>query len=345
MKNLFSFAIAIAFTLFTISSLSAQSCKNLVKNNGANKASTHWQTHGSTTIANLAGGNKAFQVLESSAHFYQDIAVPAGKNSVYLGGWTRNSQANATTGHAYLYGYVMDGSDKILEYIQIGVQNKTMTWKFQGKKTAMTSAAKKIRLFLKRSSINGQKDTKNMAYFDNVIVSFNCERKTPEPGASNKCENKVKNPQANGGETHWTKFGSAAIATLAGGNKSFKVMDSGAHFHQDIAIPRGSKTVNIGGWTRNSQLNAPTGHAYLYCYVMEADDKIIEYIHFGVTHTGMKWEYQDKTVTLDSKAKKIRLFLKKSSKNGVADTGNNAHFDNLIVSFNCKRKTKEPKKY
>jgi len=343
MKKLFSFAIAIAFTLFTVS-LSAQSCKNTVKNSNANNGSSKWQTHGSTTIAKLVGGNKAFQVLTSSSHFHQDIAVPTGKTSVYLGGWTRNSQASATTGHAYLYGYVMDADDKILEYIQVGVQNKSMAWKFQGKKTAITSSAKKIRLFLKRSNINGQTDTKNMAYFDNVIVSFNCVRKTSKPGTK-ACTNKVKNHQANNSENHWTKFGSAAVANLAGGNKSFKVMDSGAHYHQDINIPRGSKKVYLGGWTRNSQLNAPTGHAYLYGYVMDADDKIIEYIQFGVTHTGMIWEYQDKTVALNAKAKKIRLFLKKSSKNGVADTGNNAHFDNLIVTFNCKRKTKKPKQY
>lgn len=343
MKNYFKLFIAVIFA-FTIQSASAQSCKNTVKNSQAKNGSTSWQTHGSTTIATLVGNNKAFQVLTSNGHFHQDIAIPVGSKKVYMGGWTRNSQPNATTGHAYLYGYIMDGSDKILEYVQVGVQNKTMIWKSQGKETVLPSGAKKVRLFLKRSNINGQTDTKNMAYFDNLIVSFNCKRMTPKPGKK-VCKNHVKNNQANKGENRWTTHGSVAIANLAGGNKSFKVMDSGAHFHQDITIPKRSKTVYIGGYTRNSQLNAPTGHAYLYGYVMDANDKILEYIQFGVTHTGMIWTYQDKTVNLSNKATKIRLFLKKSAKKNVADTGNMAHFDNLIVTFNCKRKTKAPKKY
>ena len=122
-------------------------------------------------------------------------------------------------------------------------------------------------------------------------------------------------------------------------------MASDAHFYQDITIPKGSKTAYIGGYTRNSQNNAPTGHAYLYAYIMDANDKILEYVQFGVTHTGMIWTYQDKLVNLNSKAVKVRLFLKKSAKNGVADTGNMAHFDNLVVSFNCKKKTPKPKQY
>lgn len=343
MKKLFSFAILFAFSLFTIH-LSAQTCTNTVKNHQASNGTTHWQTHGDATVTKGVAGNKRFQVTNSSSHFYQDIAIPRASKSVYMGGWTRNSKANAATGHAYLYGYVMDANDKILEYVQLGVQNKGTSWKFQGKKTALTPAAKKVRFFLKRSNINGQTDINNIALFDNVTVSFNCVKKTSRPLAQ-KCANKVKNHQANNGENHWTGHGSVAIANLAGGNKSFKVMDSGAHFYQDITVPKNSKTAYIGGWTRNSQLNAPTGHAYLYGYVMDANDKIIEYVQFGVTHTGMIWEYQDKTVSLNSKAKKIRLFLKKSAKNGVADTGNNAHFDNLIVTFNCKRKTKQPKQY
>lgn len=343
MKSYFKLFIVFVFAL-TINSVFAQSCKNYVKNNSANNGSTNWQTHGSTTIANLVGNVKAFQVLNSSSHFYQDISIPSGSKTVNIGGWTRNSQAKATTGHAYLYGYVMDDSDKILEYVQIGVQNESMIWKYQSKETNLTASAKKIRLFLKRSSINGQTDTKNMAYFDNLIVSFNCKRTTPNP-ETKPCDNHVKNNTANGGETHWTKYGEASIATLAGGNKSFKVRESNAHFSQDINIPAGSQKVYFGGWTRNSQLDAPTGHAYLYAYIMDSNDKILEYVQFGTPYTGMKWAYQDKTVDLPKGAVKVRYFLKKSAKNGVADTANNAHFDNLIVTFDCERKTAEPKKY
>ena len=343
MKNYFKLFIVFVFA-FSINSAFAQGCKNHVKNNSANKASTHWQTYGSTTIATLVGNIKAFQVLESNAHFHQDIVIPAGSKTANIGGWTRNSQAKATTGHAYLYGYIMDANDKILEYVQLGVQNKSMIWKYQSKITNLTPSAKKVRLFLKRSSINGQTDTKNMAYFDNVIVSFNCKKATPNP-ATKPCKNHVKNNTANGGETHWNTHGEVSVATLAGGNKSFKVRKSDANFHQDIAIPTGSQKVYFGGWTRNSQLNAPTGHAYLYAYIMDKDDKILEYVQFGTPYTGMKWAYQDKTVALPKGAVKVRYFLKKSAKNGVADTANNAHFDNLIVTFDCSRKTAEPKKY
>ena len=40
----------------------------------------------------------------------------------------------------------MDASDKILQYVQLGGTNKTMKWTFQGKKTTITSNAKKVRL-------------------------------------------------------------------------------------------------------------------------------------------------------------------------------------------------------
>ena len=343
MKNYFKLFIAFVFAL-SINSAFAQGCKNTVKNNSANNASTHWQTHGSTTIATLVGNIKAFQVLESDAHFHQDIAIPSGSKTVNIGGWTRNSQPKATTGHAYLYGYVMDANDQVLEYVQIGVQNKTMIWQYQSKVTNLTTSAKKVRLYLKRSSIKGQKDSRNMAYFDNLTVSFNCKRQTPNP-ATKPCKNYVKNNAANADEANWNTHGEVSVATLAGGNKSFKVRKSAAHFHQDITIPRGSKKVYFGGWTRNSQLNAPTGHAYLYAYIIDKNDKVLEYVQFGTPYTGMKWAYQDKTASLPSGAVKIRYFLKKSAKKGVADTANNAHLDNFIVTFDCSRKTKEPKKY
>ena len=342
--KLFSIVLTAVIILFSASNISAQSCKNHLLNFNAQRGISGFQTHGSATVTNGRAGNKIFKVTDSNSHIYQDVKVPSGSTSVYIGGWTRNSKANATTGHAYLYGYVMDASGKILEYIQVGVQNKTTGWKHQGKTTSIDSRASKIRFFMKRSSINGQTDIGNQAIFDNVAVSFNCQAKTAKPGVP-PCTNMVKNHTANGGETHWNTHGNVAVATLAGGNKSFKVMDSGAHFYQDITIPSGKRKAYIGGWTRNSQLDAPTGHAYLYGYVMDENDKILEYVQFGVTHTGMKWEYTAKTVVLDSNAKKIRLFLKKSAKNGVADTGNNAHFDNLVVSFDCVKKTPAPKPY
>ena len=163
--------------------------------------------------------------------------------------------------------------------------------------------------------------------------------------SAQNCNNQVKNNSANNASVNWETQESAAIANLAGGNKAFKVMTSDANLYQDIKIPEGSKTAYFGGWTRNSQNNAATGHAYLYAYVMDADDEIIQYVQFDVTKKGMAWAYQDKTINLKSNAVRVRFFLKKSAKNGVADTGNIAYFDNLVLTFDCERKNSKPKSY
>lgn len=341
-KNFSSF---LCFVIVLCSFQSANAaCNNHVKNPAANNGTTHWQSHGSTTIATLAGGNKCFQVLQSDAHFHQDMAIPSGSTTAYIGGWTRNSQPSAPTGHAYLYAYIMDGSDKILEYVQIGVQNTGMTWKPSGKKVTLTKNARKVRLFLKKSAKNGVSDTGNMAYFDNLVVSFNCAFKSPKPGAT--CPNRLTNPKADRGTNGWTVQGSrAVIATLAGGNKSFKVMDNDSHFSQDVTIPSGSSTAYIAGYTRNSQASATTGHAYLYAYVLDGSGSILEYVQPGVQNTGMAWKLNEKTVSLPAGAKSIRLFLKRSNIGGQTDTNNNAHFDNLVLSFDCEAATVAPKPY
>ena len=343
-KNLLC-TLLVLVAVFTMNAdVFGQSCRNTIINPAANKGTTGWTTHGSTAIANLAGGNKSFKVMDSGSHFYQDVAIPRGSKYVHFSGYTRNSQANAPTGHAYLYGYIMDGSDKILEYVQFGVNNTGMKWKLDQKSVKLTPSARKVRFFLKKSAKNGVADTGNMAHFDNLALSFNCKKVLPVPG-TNPCRNMLRNPKADQGTTGWQSHGTTNIANLAGGNKAFQVQQSDSHFYQDVAIPKGSKYVHITGYTRNSQPTAPTGHAYLYAYIMDSSDKILEYVQFGVTHTGMIWTLEQETVNLGSKAAKVRLFIKKSSKNGVADTGNMAYGDNLAVSFNCKKVLPKPKQY
>ncbi len=160
------------------------------------------------------------------------------------------------------------------------------------------------------------------------------------------CKNALTNPMANKGTLGWTVHGSAAsIATLAGGNKSFKVRDNDSHFYQDVAIPKGTKVVHISGYTRNSQASATTGHAYLYAYIMDGSGTILEYVQFGVNNTGMIWTLDRKKVLVGPKAKSVRLFLKRSSIKGETDTNNNAHFDNLSVTFGCPRVLPQPPQY
>ncbi len=343
-KNLVWTLLVVMALFTTTSNIFAQPCRNALQNPMANQGTTAWTTYGSTAIANLAGGNKSFKVMDSGAHFYQDVKIPRGSRTVHFSGYTRNSQASAPTGHAYLYAYIMDGSDKILEYVQFGVNNTGMKWKLDQKTVTLKASAVKVRYFLKKSSKNGVADTGNMAHFDNLAVSFNCKKVLPAPGTS-ACRNAIKNPSANKDETNWSSYGTTNIANLAGGNKAFQVQKSDSHFYQDVTVPSGSKTAYISGYTRNSQPSAPTGHAYLYAYIMDGSDKILEYVQFGVTHTGMIWTLEEETVNLTSAAKKVRLFIKKSSKKGVADTGNMAYGDNLAISFNCKKKLPQPKQY
>ena len=61
--------------------------------------------------------------------------------------------------------------------------------------------------------------------------------------------------------------------------------------------------------------------------------------------TSLYFSLEKEKVSLGSKAAKVRLFIKKSSKNGVADTGNMAYGDNLSVSFDCKKVLPKPKQY
>lgn len=342
-KNL-AWTLLVLVALFTTNTDIFAQCRNTLTNPTADRGTNGWTAYGSTAIANLAGGNKSFKVMDSGAHFYQDVTIPSGSKYVHFSGYTRNSQNNAPTGQAYLYGYIMDGSDKILEYVQFGVNNTSMSWKLDQKTVKLTSAAKKVRFFLKKSSKNGVADTGNMAHFDNLALSFNCKKIMPAPGAS-ACKNTLRNPTANQGTNGWTAYGTTNIANLAGGNKAFQVQQSDSHFYQDVRIPSGSSTAYISGYTRNSQNNAPTGHAYLYAYIMDSNDRILEYVQFGVTHTGMIWTLEKEKVSLGSNATKVRLFIKKSSKNGVADTGNMAYGDNLSVSFDCKKVLPKPKQY
>jgi len=342
-KNLV-LALLVLIALFTANTDISAQCRNTIKNSTADRGTNSWTAYGSTAIANLAGGNKSFKVMDSGAHFHQDVAIPSGSKYVHFSGYTRNSQNNAPTGQAYLYGYIMDGSDKILEYVQFGVNNTGMTWKLDQKTVQLNSKAKKVRFFLKKSSKNGVADTGNMAHFDNLALSFNCKLKLPLPGTK-PCQNALRNPKADQGTNAWMSYGTTNIANLAGGNKAFQVQQSDSHFYQDVRIPSGSTVAYLSGYTRNSQINAPTGHAYLYAYIMDSNDKILEYVQFGVTHTGMIWTLEKEKVSLSSNATKVRLFVKKSSKRGVADTGNMAYGDNLAVSFDCKKVLPQPKQY
>ncbi|MEZ4886082.1 MAG: hypothetical protein R3E32_15210 [Chitinophagales bacterium] len=343
-KNLV-WTLLVLVTLFTANTqIFAQSCSNTLRNASADNGTNGWDSYGSTAIANLAGGNKSFKVISSDSHFYQDVNIPSGSKFVHFSGYTRNSQNNAPTGHAYLYGYIMDANDRILEYVQFGVNNTGMSWELDEQTVKLTSSAKKVRFFLKKSSKNGVADTGNMAHFDNLALSFNCKKTLPEPG-TDTCSNALRNPSADQDTNGWMSYGTTNIANLAGGNKAFQVQQSDSHFYQDVAIPRGSSTAYISGYTRNSQNNAPTGHAYLYAYIMDSNDRILEYVQFGVTHTSMIWTLEKEKVALGSNAVKVRLFIKKSSKNGVADTGNMAYGDNLSVSFDCKNVLGQPKQY
>ena len=231
----------------------------------------------------------------------------------------------------------MDGGNKILEYVQFGVVNKTTAWGYQDKTVTLTNEAKKIRFFLKRSNINGETDVKNEAQFDNLTLSFDCKKKTSKPRSRGKaCRNHVKNAQANN-NNHFTIFKSAEIK-----NGRFVVRTAESHIFQDVKVPLNSRFVYFAGYTKNLR-PVSTGHAYLYAYIMDANDKILEYVQFGTPNSSTNWKLVEKRMKLTKAAKKVRFFMKKSSKKDVPDSKNHAQFDNIRVSFNCAKKPNAPR--
>lgn len=336
MKNTLLSLIAIALLVcISFTDATSQRCKNMLTNPTATSGIRGWNKH-----QNAGVGNQRFTVKTSGSHLSQDVKIPSGSNTAYFGGWTRNSK-KTTTGHGYLYGYIMDANDKILEYVQLGVQNETTTWKYQEKSVRLQNGATKVRFFLMKSAKRGVTDGGNVPRFDNLVLSFNCTKKTPNP-AKKACRNLLKNHNASQVKQHWTFHSQGAGSGQIDGQRAFFVQDNSSHIYQDVAVPNGSRYAYLGGWTKNTKI-ATTGQAYLYGYVMDGGNKILEYIQFGVVNKTTAWGYQDKTVTLTNAAKKIRFFLKRSNINGETDVKNEAHFDNLTVSFDCKKKTNKPR--
>lgn len=157
-------------------------CKNHLINPRANKALNGWQRTGSASV-NRKG--RFFTMHSSSANIRQDVKIPVGAKFAYLGGYTRNTKKSKTA-HGYLYAYVMDSSGKILDYIQPGVQNRSLNWKYQSDLVDLTAykGASKIRFFLMQSSKVGVKNNGNIAHFDNLMLTFDCKRKPPVPKAN-----------------------------------------------------------------------------------------------------------------------------------------------------------------
>ena len=80
--------------------------------------------------------------------------------------------------------------------------------------------------------------------------------------------------------------------------------------------------------------------------VMDKQKTVLKLISFDKINKDLNWKYQYKSIDLHKikSAYYIRIILKQSSHKELKHNGNIAHFDNLILSFDCQKKPLTPKK-
>ncbi|MBI1883008.1 MAG: hypothetical protein HYS08_02245 [Chlamydiae bacterium] len=148
-----------------------EDCVNSLLNGDASSGTSSWQNYGATVL--YEGDNPFFALKNSGNYLYQDLAIPSGSSSLSIQALARYTNGSAKSGKPYLYAYVMDSNNKILQYLTSGTSGSSTTWATLSINSSVNSSGKKLRVFLKRSAIKGNTDT-NEADFDDVGTYFDC---------------------------------------------------------------------------------------------------------------------------------------------------------------------------
>ncbi|MBI1870371.1 MAG: hypothetical protein HYS07_04165 [Chlamydiae bacterium] len=144
---------------------------NALKNGDFSTGNTsYWTNYGGTIAYN--GSNPYVALKSYSNYLYQDVTIPTGTTSVMLQASARYiASGSATSGKPYIYAYVMDSNNKILQYLSTGTSGSSTSWTTISLTSSVSSSGKKLRVFLKSSNINGSVGT-NEADFDDAVATF-----------------------------------------------------------------------------------------------------------------------------------------------------------------------------
>ncbi|MEA1867913.1 MAG: FG-GAP repeat protein [Thermodesulfobacteriota bacterium] len=163
---------------------------NLLVNPKADEGTNAWTfyKHGSADsgVLTMANNNNVFYVQRNGndgAHIFQDINLPessGGKYLLLLGyGWVEHIYNGYITNHPYLYGYEINQSNKIVDYLQGQNMRHTATektWQTMSGIYQINVDTAKIRLFLNQASHAYQEpDGTKAAFNDLELLVFDTE--------------------------------------------------------------------------------------------------------------------------------------------------------------------------
>ena len=151
---------------------------NLLINPSADEDTRGWIFFGNSGVDVIGDNNKVFYVEESEdvpSHIFQDVELPplsAGKFLLLIGyAWVEDTVAGSITRHPYLYGYEMNSSSTILNYLQGQQMRHTAgerTWQTISAIFQLEPDALVIRFFLNQASMRGDPPDGTRAVFDDL---------------------------------------------------------------------------------------------------------------------------------------------------------------------------------
>lgn len=152
----------------------------LLRNSSANNGLDDWRARGSSTVSRLDDGPYFVLGIEGS-YLVQDIdlshmaaEIDAGRIQVEIGASMKVHFVGVREGYPYVYGYLIGTAtnpNRINTYMTTGRVMETL-WTYADTSYPVPPHTRKIRIFLKRSSVAGVGDS-NTAYFDDVCVHLN----------------------------------------------------------------------------------------------------------------------------------------------------------------------------
>lgn len=194
-----------------------------------------------------------FVMNSTSNVISQGVDIPPSALSVTVSGYINNSVANSgITGYGYLYG----GFPGHLVWIQsfdMTAVGGSSTWVYVTKTVDIPENATAMYVQMRRSLINGQDESGNIALFDNISVVFECnETNTPTEPPCNET----------GGCTEWGCAPSDYSTCTACG--SMLTTQAACEAHGDVTGD------TVCAWVGGS-CQGCTDLVYYFCYIKQHD--------------------------------------------------------------------------